>query len=97
MTEDTTAQEIANCFLGFSPPYLPPFSGLRVILSVLSLSQQVWKHQGLEGARARGSGVAERVHHAEVPPVSDSAEGAGAQTPRGVQAVNANHGRRQRC
>lgn len=44
--------------------YLPPLPGLRMVLSILSLPQQVREHQRFEGAGARSSGIAERVHHA---------------------------------
>lgn len=51
--------------------YLLPLAGLRVVLSILGLAQQVWEHKGLQGARARGSGVAEWVNHTEVSPIAD--------------------------
>lgn len=44
--------------------YLPPLPGLWMVLSILRLPQQVREHQGFEGSGARGSGIAERVHHA---------------------------------
>lgn len=44
--------------------YLPPLPGLRMVLSILSLPQQVREHQRFEGTGARSSGVAEGVHHA---------------------------------
>ena len=56
--------------------YLLSLAGLRVILSVLGLSQEVWEHQGFEGAGARRPGVAKRVHHPEVSSVAHRAEGA---------------------
>lgn len=74
--------------------YLPPLSGLRVVLPILSLAQQVWKHQGFEGTWAWGSGIAERVHHPEVSSIAHSAKRAWAQAPCWVQAVDTNHGQR---
>lgn len=76
-----------NLLLG----YLPPLPGLRVVLSVLSLPQQVREHQRLEGTRARRPWVPERVHHAEVPPVAHGAKRARAKAPRRVQAVDTDH------
>lgn len=72
--------------------YLLPLAGLWVVLSILGLAQQVWEHKGLEGARAGRTGVAERVNHPEVSAIADRAQGARAQAPRRVQAVDTNHG-----
>ena len=55
-------------------PYLSPQAGLWVVLPILGFAQQVGEHQRLERTRARGSGVAEGVHHAEVAAVAYGAE-----------------------
>lgn len=44
--------------------YLPPLPGLWMVLPILGLPQQVREHQRFEGTGARGSRIAERVHHA---------------------------------
>lgn len=71
--------------------YPLPLAGLRVVLSILSFSQEVRKHQRFEWSGSGRSWVTERVHHTEISPVSNRAERAGAQAPGRVQTVHSNH------
>lgn len=66
-------------------------AGLWVVLTILGPSQQVREGQGFEGTRARGAGVAEGVHHSEVPANTHRAKRAGAIPPIRVDAVYTNH------
>lgn len=66
-------------------------AGLWVVLTILGPSQQVREGQGFEGTRARGAGVAEGIHHPEVPPNTHRAKRAGAIPPIRVDAVYTNH------
>lgn len=71
--------------------YPPPLHGLRVVLSILSFSQEVRKHQRFERSGSGRSWVTERVHHTEISPVSDGAEGTWAQASGWVQTVHSDH------
>lgn len=66
-------------------------ASLWVVLTILGPSQQVREGQGFEGTRARGAGVAEGVHHSEVPANTHRAKRAGAIPPIRVDAVYTNH------
>lgn len=71
--------------------YPPPLHGLRVVLSILSFSQEVWKHQRFERSGSGRSWVTEWVHHTKISPVSDRAEWTWAQASGWVQTVHSNH------
>jgi len=75
--------------------YLLLLTGLRAVLPILALAQQVGEGQGLEGARARRPGAQEALRGPLVPLVPLAAHGAQRARPqaaRRVDAVDANHG-----
>lgn len=80
-----------NLKLGVSRFYLL-LAALPVLLSVLGFPQQVGEGQRLQGARAGGSGIPERVGVPRVPPAPDRAERPWAHAAWRVDAVDANHG-----
>lgn len=85
------AEVLITCLRLRSAGFYLLLAGLRVVLSVLGLSQQVGEGQWFEGPGARGSGIPERVRHPQVPPTSHRAEGARAHPARRVDAVDADH------
>lgn len=62
-----------------------------MLLCVLGFSQQVGERQRLQGARARGSGIPERVGVPRVPPTPHRAQRARPHAARRVDAVDADH------
>lgn len=68
------------------------FAVLRVLLGILRFSQQVWKGEGFERARARRSGIPERITVPCIPSTAHGAERARAHASRRVNTVYTDHG-----